>query len=504
MTIRITGVADNFRTPGGYAEILFAQGPAAAALGARTAVFVGPKLTAGTATTNTIYRVNSSDEMALLTGSGSDPHRMARKYFAYGSVPALYAVAYTPTGGTAASLSLAVTAGGSNPSKRGQIDVQVTDSICSYGFTTNDTASSICDGAVAAINGKTWLPVTAAAYSTGTGTGITITDKTATAAHNTSIRVRTDVTSGAGVTVDSGADLSGGVGDDAAPLTTALAVLDNVRHYYVGVPAADATLGALVETHVNAKSQPLPGLRSVGILAGRGTLTATTTIANGINHERIQYGWQEDGDNDIPELVGELAGLRSLRENTDSAAPMAGTALRLNKAYDEADWPTPDEQSTAINEGIAPIASNDSGAYLVMSVDTRSKNPVGTVNDFRATETHRVSVADDYMDTVLTTWNLNFAGKKFKDDKKLADGSVDPNQILNPDTVQPSMIRKMMAQVLRQFEADQKLQNVDASVEGLLVQKSTVNAGRAESQVQLHTIDHHHQLVVLGKEVSNA
>ncbi|MDD5305196.1 MAG: hypothetical protein PHS14_19015, partial [Elusimicrobia bacterium] len=205
---------------------------------------------------------------------------------------------------------------------------------------------------------------------------------------------------------------------------------------------------------------------------------------------------------DPAELVGEVMGLRSQTENTDAAANMAGTALRLNKAYDVADWPTPDEQSTAINEGITPIASTDAGAYLVMSVNTQSKNPSGTVNDFRATETHRVSVADSFMDTALQTWTLNFQGKKFADDKRDAKGLVDPNQKPSATMVRPSGVRAMLVQLLRQFEEQEQLQNVDASVAALVVQKSSVNAGRCESQVNLHAVDHHHQLVVLGKEVS--
>lgn len=500
-TIRITGVTDNFRTPGGYGEILFAQGPANAAVGPRSAIVVGPKLATGSATVNVLYALPDETTAALLTGTGSPSHRLARKYLSYGGASALWGSFYTPTTGTAASKSVAITG---TPTKKGQADAQVCDSICSYGFSTSDTASSIADGIESVINSKTWLPATAAAYHAGTGTGVTVTSKIHGVTQNVAIRLRTEVTSGAGITIGAGADLAGGVGDDSTPLTNCLNTLTNIRRYYMGFPITDATLGALVKTHITNKSLPLPGLRSVGVIGGRGTLAATTTIANGLNHERIQLVWHEDSDNDPAELVGEVLGLRSQVENTDTAANMAGTPLRLNKQYDTADWPSPEEQSTAINEGIAPVASTDSGAYLVMSVDTRSKNPAGTVNDFRATETHRVSVADDYFDTVLLTWALNFQGKKFTDDKKNAKGEVDPNQIPSATVVKPSQLKIMLRTILRQFEADEKLQNVDASVQSLRVQKSIVNAGRAEAAVNLHAIDHHHQFVILGKEVSSA
>lgn len=499
-TIRITGVADNFRTPGAYGEIIFAQGPANAALGPRTSVVVGPKLATGAATVNVLYELPDETTAALLAGTGSPSHRVARKYLSYGGASALYGCFYTPTTGTAASKSFAITGA---PTKKGQADTQVCDSICSYGFSTSDTASSISEGLEAAINSKTWLPATAAAYHSGTGTGVTITAKVHGVTQNVAIRIRTQVTSGAGMTLAAGGDLAGGVGDDSTPLTNALSPLATIRRYYMGFPITDATLGALVKTHIVNKSLPLPGLRSVGIIGGRGTLAATTTIANGLNNERIQLVWHEDGDNDPAELVGEVMGLRAQVENTDTAANMAGSPLRLNKQYDTADWPTPEEQSTAINEGITPVVSTDAGAYLAMSVDTGSKNPAGTVNDFRRTETHRVSVADDYFDTALTTWSLNFQGKKFKDDERDAKGNVNPNQVPSATVVKPSQIGVMLKKLLRQFEDEEKLQNVDASIAALRVQKSTVNAGRAEAAVNLHAIDHMHQLTLLGKEVSS-
>lgn len=499
--VRLTGVADNFRDPGALAEIKFAQGPANAALGAREAVVVGPKLSTGTATANTLYALPDEGTAALLAGTGSPAHRVARAYFKYGSAPALHGVFYTPTGGTAASFSVSVAG---TPSKRGQATIQVCEAVCQYGFTTNDNGSSIADGLVAAINGNTHLPVTAAAYSTGTGTGVTITDKIQTAAANVAYRIRTEVTSGASVTIGAGGDLSGGVGDDSTPLTSALATIDNVRKYYVGVPVSDATLAALVKTHINNKSQPLPGLRSVGIIAGRGTIAATTTIANGLNFERLQYVLHEDSDHDPATLVGEVMGLRAQEENADSAVNLAGRALNLNKQYDVPDWATPDERSTALNEGIAIIGSNDSGAFLTMNVDTRSKNAAGTVNDFRVTEAHRVSVADEFVDRCLLTWQLNYSGKKFKADERLADGTVNPNQTYKRTIVKPSQLRKMVAVLLKQFEDEDKLQNVDSSIAAIVAQKSTLNSSRGEVQVNLHAIDHHHQMFLKALEVSEA
>lgn len=497
-TISIPGVAANFRTPGGYAHIEFAQGPANAAVGPRETVFVGPRLTTGVSgSVNTLYELQNEADARTYAGTGSPVHRATRNYLASGAKAKLWAVTYTCSG-TAANKTFTMSG---TPARQAAASVTVCGELCEFGFDTNDTCNTILTGVKNAVNSKTWLPVTAA---TNTSSGLVLTARVAGAEGNVAYKAWTDVTPGAGIAWGTAsADLDSGATANNGRLETALAALDNVRRYYVGLPhGTDATSLGKLETHINTKSQPNPGLRSVGIGAGRGTLTATTTIANGLNHDRVQVVWQEDGEADPAQLVGEMAGIRAAAENTDTAANLAGTALNVPKAKDEADWPTPSEQSTAINEGITPIASNDAGARVVMSVNTRSKNSTGTVDDFRATETHRVSVADDYADQALQLWATNLQGQKLKDDERDADGNVDPNQKQQRGVVKPSTLRRMLITLLDQFDGDAKIQNKQASIDTMIVQKSSATSGRVEAQIDVNAIDHAHQGVFRINEVS--
>jgi phage tail sheath gpL-like len=504
-TISIPGIAPNMRVPGGYAHIEFAQGPANAALGPREAVIVAPKTAAGVGTVNTLYEIKSERDAALYAGSGSPAHRCARQYLQHGSTPRLWAVLYNASSaGSAAAAKFSVGITGA-PTVRGEAAIQVAADACSYGFSTTDTPSTIGTGLAASVNAKTWLPVTAAAYSSSTGTGVTVTAKVAGTSQNVGIRVRPYVTPSAGIACSAGGDCAGGVEGSTTEitnLTAALATLDAVRKYYIGSTAVGATQLAPLKTHINNKSQPNPGLRSVGICGSRDTLANTTTLANTLNFERLAVAWQEDSDHTVSELVGELMAMRAVAENEDSAANIGGQRTMLNKQYDLADWPTVDEQSTAVNEGISCIASNDVGSYLVMSVNTRSKNSAGTVADFRACESHRVSVCDEFVDGVLRDWALNFQGKKLKDDILDSQGRVDPNQAQSRNVVKPSVVKRSIVKQLRDFEDNEKLQETDASVAGLVVQKSTVNTGRVEARCDLRVIDHAHQFVGRFSEVS--
>lgn len=177
----------------------------------------------------------------------------------------------------------------------------------------------------------------------------------------------------------------------------------------------------------------------------------------------------------------------------------------VKPAYDTADWPDIDDQNDAINDGLMPIASREGASYPVMSVDTRSKNAGGTVDDFRSCETHRVSVADEFTDELILNTSLNFGnGKKLKDDEFLADGSVNPNQRRIRNVVTPSMVKASARDQLTTYENDGKIQNAATSKANMRAVKSPANAARVEGSIDLHVIDHAHQFTWRIAEVSAA
>src|SRR5262245_30622231 len=130
LLIPITGVAQDYRVPGAYAEILFAQGPASAAAGVRQVVLVMPKLSAGTWTANTMYRVNNEKEAEDGAGAGSPLHRAARKFLRVNKDAKLWAVPYAETsGGTPVAATGTVTLTGT-ASGTGTIVVTVCGEDC--------------------------------------------------------------------------------------------------------------------------------------------------------------------------------------------------------------------------------------------------------------------------------------------------------------------------------------------------------------------------------------
>jgi phage tail sheath gpL-like len=525
--IPITGIDATWRVPGAYAEILFAQGPATATAGVREVCLVMPMIQAntscsGTWTPGTLYSVSNEKDVSDGAGPGSPLHIAAREALRANKNAKLWALPVAETTGgspIAATWVVTATVGSTNPTATGTLTVTVCGEDATYTFGTSDTATTIGTGIRDAINAKTWLPAVASA----SGGAVTVTAKLKGLSQGDGtlvpIRCRASVTSGVGVTlvntgaglgVVSGAAVAGADGSttEAAGTNTALGNIASTKKYYLASSSQLNTTLGYFKTHLSTKAEPRQGLRSVAVAGYTHTLAAAQTLANGLNYERIQLAWQKNSDRHPAQIAGQVAAVRQKREQTDSAYNFAGYSAAdwsVPAAYATSDWPSASDLNDAINDGITPIASkNGGGSYVVMSVNTRSKNSTGTLDDFRACETHRVSVADEFTDELCASASLNHQGKKFADDEYLADGTVNVNQRYVRGVLKPSQYKPEVFKQLNEFEAAAKIQAIDASKESLRCVKSPANPSRMEVGLDLRTIDHLHQFTSRIAETSVA
>ena len=330
-----------------------------------------------------------------------------------------------------------------------------------------------------------------------------------------SISVRSEVTTGGGITVSdtgglglaAGVDGVEGTTTEATALTTALAVIDAARYYYIGCSTWDTAGRAALVTHISNKSEPNPGLRSVGITAFTGALAAAQTLATANNYERLQTVWQPSSEQDPAYLVGNVTGVRQKYEELRSHYNFDGfrrsAEWKIPAPNSVSAWPDQDDQNDAITDGLTPIASDDTGSFLVMSTTTRSKNAAGTVDDFRSLETHRVSVADEFSDTLLINYALTYEAFALKSDELLPGTTqVNPNQRRHAFTTTPSQFKPFVRRFVNIFDQAGKLQNVAASIASIRSVKDPNNGGRLEVGLDLTVVDLLHQLSVRVAETS--
>lgn len=504
----ITGIPDNWRKPGGYAEVLFAQGPAAAAGGARDVVFVMPMLSTGTATAGTEYRVRTSNEAEALFGAGSPLHRAIKKFMSANKDAKVYAIPVAETsGGSPVAATATVTY---TTTATGTITAIVTicGEDCSFTGPSGTDVTTLATGIKNAINDKTWLPVVA----TNVAGVLTLSAKLKGISQGTAslgvIRIRATVTAGVGTSVatsgaflGSGAAGAEGSSTEAANFATSLSKIDAVRRYYIVTSANDATSLGNLKTHIITKSEPKQGLRSVGICAYTGSLATAQTLAIGRNYERLAMLLQVNSEHDCAELAGAWAAIRHKNEQTDSAFCFDGIALDpyISNVYAVSDYPDADDVNDAICDGITIVESGPTGPHVAMSVDTRSKNSAGTQDDFRATETHRISVCDEFTDEVLTIWANQYGGTKARDDEYTADGKVDYTQTYIRGVTQPSQIGVMLKKQMDVYETNAKLQDAATTKQSVNVVKE---GSRFACFAELRVIDHAHQATFKFAEVS--
>lgn len=514
----ILGYPSDYRAPFTAVEINFAQGPSTSNGPGRTVCYCAPKTSAGVWTPGTIYKVAREQDAIDGAGPGSFLHRLLRFHLMVDNGATLYALPYSPSSGSGVATATGTItisfSSGSNPTATGGILTTVCGEDITTAFTTTDTATTIAQNLVAQINAKTYLPLTAA----NVAGVVTLTAKTAGASSGDGttgvLRFRSTpdpgknvlvATSGAALGLGTGTPGADGATTEDANLTSALAGITASRYYYMGFSQWSSAAATIIRSHLVNKSTPNPGLRSRAFMGYTGAETALVTIANGNNYERLHFANQPNSEHDAAELCAQVLAIhRKLESIRGGFVPdlYRGTDWLIKRVYADADVPTQTDTNTACTNGICLISSDPRGSFLVMSVNSRSKDATGTLNDFRATETHRVSFMDDFADTWLARHQITFNGFKLKPDALKSDGTVDVNQKVPPKTITPSRYTPWLAKIIDEFEDAGVLQNGTGWKSSMRVNIDPLNNGRLEVGDSGRTIDILHQTSLKLSETS--
>jgi phage tail sheath gpL-like len=518
----IIGYPSSWRAPFVAMELDLGQGPSSQSAGPREAVYVGPITSAGTWTAGTLYPVTNEQDAINGAGVGSFLHRMIRFHLKCNPRGKLWALPYAASSGAGGVAATATITWTTNPGKSGQTRVTVCGEQVSQNFTTSDTVTTIATGIRDKINAKVWLPCTAAIVAgvltlTAKHIGASSGDGTVVV-----IRIHADIdpgvtttvaTSGAGLGIVSGTAVAGvdGATTELTNLTNAIANVTTTRLYYMGFSVWDTTSLSTIKTHIVNKNAPSPGLTGRAVTGYTSTLSAGLTVANNKNTELMHMMWQKNSEHDTAELAAQFIAIHQLREEVDTAYPgfdgYNGQGWNLLPAFSQADWPSEQDKQDAVTGGLCCVTSNQVGAALVMSVTTRSKDSTGAINDFRATETHRVSVMHDMSDTIRLNHFLTFTSKGFKlqDDPKLPDGSVDINAVhlLPPDVMCPAKYKPWFFDQLRNFHVTPKrIQLLDQWIAATRVNIDPQNSSRLEVGSGGRVVDIMHQTSFRMSETS--
>lgn len=510
----LTGLPSDFRAPIQAGEVAFGQGASAAPSPTWDIVFVMPKTSAGSWTANQRYQSRTEGEVRDGAGVGSFLHRAAKKLFETNRNVTAWFVPYLASSGGSPVAAAGTVTFTNAPTGTGVATLRILSRIFRVVFRVTDTVTTIAAAFKALINGATELPCTAdnssgiltitakhMGASSGDGTtGVIWYEAEIEAGKGTTV-----ATSGAALGLGSGTAGADGSTAEVTNFTAALATLESVRHYFVVTSLwTEAALDALV-SHIANKSEAKRGLRSVGIAGHGGTQAAGTALALSQNYERLRIVQMYHADHDPAELAANAA---SVLQKQYTLYP--GYCFDF---YSEVDWaikpvrnaayrPDIDDLNDGINDGLFMIASNETTSYVAMDCTTRSKNSAGTVDDFRATEGHRVSVGDALMDNILADAPADFSKKNLKADKLLKDGSIDYNATYGSRTITPSMARGFFGRIAERHEQRDNIQSAQYMMDSLYTGIDPENNGRLECKFDFMAVNHLHQFTVRAAETT--
>jgi phage tail sheath gpL-like len=492
--ITLTGLTANDPVPGAYLEINFAQGDAAGDGSPIEVLLVGNMLSTGTATADTVVygpdsvvSLQTEQDAIDLFGTGSELHRMFRRFTRVNKDTTLRAIAVTESAGNQATGTFRYVG---TATSAGSTRVYVHDEFVDVAIENLDTASDVATSVADEVNRQTHWGVTAAATATGIWGFVTLTARQKGPRGN-DIRFMPQIQPGIGMSLPTAVDQAMASGATADSNTTALATINNSKYYYIVSAASDATQFDALSDQVNTQAAPTTGIRQRAIGGSIDTVSNTNTLATGRNSARAELVWSEKSPWTPAELAANHAAVVTLFETKPN--PRTNFAGFGNDAVTQAYWLVPRPRldsaipsrtniKSALNNGVTPIGVNPNGTtYLVNRITTRSLN--GSYNDYRVRDAHKVTICDFFGEDLLAKTALNFSGKRIADDPP--DGAQPPG----PNVVTPSRYRSCVFGLLDVYFNNDLLQNLELIKLGTVVQRETSPTTRLAVRIPLQPID---------------
>lgn len=520
----VTGLPGSIMYPFVAVQLGYGAGPAAGSTSQLPAVIFVPMSSSGTWSANKAYRPES--EQAVIDGSGAGwpGHRDYRAFKKINPGGDLTIVPYADTtDGSPAKADLDFTwVVASSITGSGIAWAQVAgEERVEVPVNTSSTATTIGAAMTAALNGRSYLPVTCT-DTTGVNKLICKWNGTSGGDGTTAaIRVSVGCTPGIGLAVSTengvtGEGESDGLGlGTAAPgvdgtttetthLTNALAAQTARFWYYRGISAWSATAVAAFNTHLAALALPATGNPCQGHVGVGSTLAAAQTLSTTQNYERIANICAPKGWQDPATTVGAIMGLRQLLEETNEKQSYDNHRLPpwFLGAPDSDDWPDNDDKQDAITDGVWLIGSDDLGAYIVMAANTRSKDASGTYDAFGALEPHRVNIGDGLGRDLVRRTNITFGNFTLLDDDTDGDGNKVRRDRLPQGCMTPLHFKPWVQSVVDERYENGRLQERAAQVAATKVVKAPDNNGRIEVMLPVRTCDIWHQTTFNIPEVT--
>jgi phage tail sheath gpL-like len=466
--VAFNSIGNDLRTP--FVAVEFdntraSQGPS---LLAYRALLIGQKISGGTATADTVYRVTSADDVLTLAGRGSQLHRMAIAWFASNTSTEVWIGVLDDDGSAVAATGTITVTGPATAA--GTISLWIGGTRVTVAVADGDAQNDIATAIDAAINANADLPVTS-----GVATNVvTLTARNGGEVGN-GLDVRDSYRDGealpAGVALAYVAPASGATNP---ALTNLIAALGDTWYQIIAHPFTDATSLTAIENEISDRNGPLRMIDGVAVTSAAGTAGTLTTLGNGRNSEFSSIVAQP-GANPLtwpPEFAAESAALAAFYGAIDPARPFQTLAYSHALPPAEVDYFTLQERNLLLFDGIATseVAAGDV-VQIGRLITTYQTNGAGAPDTSYLDVTTRLTLL--YLRySFRVRMQTRFPRHKLADDGvRLGSGQV---------VMTPSLGKAEALNWFRDMESLGLVENFDQFKTDLVVERNDVDPNRLD------------------------
>ena len=463
--ISFDNIPASIRKPGKYFEFNTRLAVRTLATNEQSVCIIAQRLPSSTAPMQPV-QVFDDATVAELCGYGSQCHLMARAAMtAYKYVDVTILPVPPHSAALAASGTLTVTGAATGA---GVLTLTIGNESVAVSASYQEAALGTLTELAAAINDVPELPVTAGAASTDGGGVLTLTAKNPGTLGNSIAMAVACTVPGYTPTL---AAMSGGQQDP--DLDDALALVYPASYTIYCIPwAAQGQLTALRE-HLEAISGPLEQRRATGWTATTGTLAAATSLAGLINSGRISLACLP-GSASLPEEVAAAYAAVAASEE-DPARPLNTLELPGIAAPPQAARLSRTEQEAMLKNGVTPLeVGSGEVVQIVRAVSTYTRNATG-VTDVSLLDMTTIRTLDYTAKSIRTRVDLRF-----------------PREKLSSRT--PAKVRSEVLDVLRNLEALEILEEVEANAEGVIAERDLQDPNRLNIKIPADVVNGLHVL----------
>lgn len=278
--------------------------------------------------------------------------------------------------------------------------------------------------------------------------------------------------------------MSGGTGAETIATTLAVVAASLYDRYVSGY--VDSTNTTSIATQLTNMAAITTGLRQQAIVPSVDTYANAVTFATGQNQSRMAVAWHYNADALPIELAAWAAtdrlagdsqsGGNVIGEFTDPAANLNGAVTLIPLQDAVVDRATPTVIENALNNGLTvfgPTSVKPGFTAIVSSITSRSLS--GGLPNYSVYKTKIVTSLDFVAGDIQAQCTQQYPGYKLAPDPVTSSGVAVPIEI--PKTTTPLTVKGFIQGLLKTYEKNGVLINVDANLPLLSVVQDTTTPG---------------------------